>query len=402
MTHEGPDELDELGGQPGLRARRRSDGRRTRPSSSASSSEAAAARAAGEVRRRRALLHGDRLHRRRAGRPRRYGRVLGHDAEARTVTVRGRHHALRAVRRARPRAAWPSRTWATSPTSRSPAPPPPPPTARAGTSATSRAASSALRLIAGDGSIVEATPSENPEVLDVGPRRARRARDRVDGDAAGRARVPAARHRGADAGRRACSPTSTATCRAPTTSSSTGCPTPGGRSPSATAAPTSRRSRGAGSRSSSTTIAPAPTWRSARCAASAAGGPASSRGWPRSCRRPAGSSTPTAATGSSPARASCTSTRWSTRIPREAIPEALNRVRRARRRARHADQLPGRGARGRARRHPAVDGARPGHRLHRGARVPRHALRRSTSRASSAIMNDYGGRPHWGKMRRRC
>ena len=40
--------------------------------------------------------------------------------------------------------------------------------------------------------------------------------------------------------------------------------------------------------------------------------PAGSRGWPRSSRPRAASSTRTAATGSSPALAGCTSTRWST------------------------------------------------------------------------------------------
>ena len=37
-------------------------------------------------------------------------------------------------------------------------------------------------------------------------------------------------------------------------------------------------------------------------------------------------------------------------------------------------------------------------RLHRGARVPGHRRTTSTSRACEGIMDDYGGRPHWGKM----
>ena len=86
-------------------------------------------------------------------------------------------------------------------------------------------------------------------------------------------------------------------------------------------------------------------------------------------------------------------------IPREACAEALNRVRRVRRRRAAcmlsfpvevrftaADDIPLSTGHGRA------------DALHRRARLSRAWRTSRTSRASSAIMDDYGGRPHWGKL----
>ena len=63
-------------------------------------------------------------------------------------------------------------------------------------------------------------------------------------------------------------------------------------------------------------------------------------------------------------------------IPRDAVPEALNRVRPLVDEVGHPAQLPGRGAGGGAGRHPAVHRPGPGDGLHRRARVPGDAVRR--------------------------
>ena len=135
---------------------------------------------------------------------------------------------------------------------------------------------------------------------------------------------------------------------------------------------------------------------SARCAGSAAASRAGSRGWPRSCRRPGGSSTRTAATGCSRAPAGCTSTRWSTPSrgtpSRGAEPGAA-----AGRRGRHPAQLPRRGAGGGAGRHPAVHRPGPGHGLHRRPRVPGDARTTRTSRASSGSWTPTAGAPTGGR-----
>jgi L-gulonolactone oxidase len=97
-----------------------------------------------------------------------------------------------------------------------------------------------MRLIAGDGSIVECSVEQNPEVL---------AAASVGVGALGIVStitfqaVKAFRLHASRSGSTRCWPTSTGSCRAPTTSSSTGCPTRAGRSRSGTGAPTSRRSR---------------------------------------------------------------------------------------------------------------------------------------------------------------
>ena len=46
----------------------------------------------------------------------------------------------------------------------------------------------------------------------------------------------------------------------------------------------------------------------------------------------------------------------------------------------------------------AVDRLRPRHRLHRGARVPRARRTSQYFQGVERIMDDYGGRPHWGKL----
>ena len=137
---------------------------------------------------------------------------------------------------------------------------------------------------------------------------------------------------------------------------------------------------------------------SARCAGSVGAGRSGSRGWPRPCRRRARS---TYVDQSYRVFASPRLVRFyemEYAIPREACAEALNRVRALRRGRGPAAQLPGRGALHRARRHPAVDGHGRPVVLHRRPRVRGHGVRAATSRASSAIMDDYDGRPHWGKL----
>ena len=69
------------------------------------------------------------------------------------MTVAGRHPAVEAERRRWPATAWRSRTWATSPTSRSPGPRRRPPTAPGCASATSSSRIVGLRLVTGDGSV---------------------------------------------------------------------------------------------------------------------------------------------------------------------------------------------------------------------------------------------------------
>ena len=96
-----------------------------------------------------------------------YDRVLDGRPGGRTVTVAGRHPAVAAERRAGRATAWPSRTSATSPTSRSPAPPRPPPTAPACASATCRAASSGCASSPATARWSRPPPDQNPDVLDV-------------------------------------------------------------------------------------------------------------------------------------------------------------------------------------------------------------------------------------------
>ena len=142
---------------------------------------------------------------------------------------------------------------------------------------------------------------------------------------------------------------------------------------------------------------PARTSASARCAASGAGAPASSRGSPRSCRRPAACEYTDRSDKvfTSPRRVHFYEMEYG--IPREAIPEALNRVRRlvdeagiqlsfpVEVRVVAPDDIPLSTAHGRATGYIAVH-------VYRG--TPYDAYFQGVER----IMDGYGGRPHWGKM----
>ena len=85
-------------------------------------------------------------------------------------------------------------------------------------------------------------------------------------------------------------------------------------------------------------------------------------------------------------------------IPRDAIPEALNRVRRLVDEAGHPAELPGRGAGGGARRHPAVDRPRAGPPGYIAVHVYQGTPYDAYFQGVERIMDSYGGRPHWGKM----
>ena len=85
-------------------------------------------------------------------------------------------------------------------------------------------------------------------------------------------------------------------------------------------------------------------------------------------------------------------------IPREALPEALNRVRRLVDEIGHPAQLPGGGAGRRARRHPAVDRLRARASGYIAVHVYQGTPYDAYFQGVERIMDGYGGRPHWGKM----
>ena len=85
-------------------------------------------------------------------------------------------------------------------------------------------------------------------------------------------------------------------------------------------------------------------------------------------------------------------------IPRAACGEALNRIRALRRGQRPPPELPGRGALHRRRRHPAVDRQRAASRATSPSTSSRAWSYRPYFEGVERIMDDYDGRPHWGKL----
>ena len=255
-----------------------------------------------------------------------------------------------------------------------------------------------LRLVTADGSVVDCSADENADVFDVARvglgalgRRCRRSRS----NACPRSGCTRSRSRCRST---TCSPTSTASWTPPTTSSSTGCPTRVGRSPSATRR-TDEPIAAAGRRKEFVDDILVPN--------AAFGGDVPARP-PLAPRHPATRqgmpSTSSMVEYTDRSDKVFTSPRlvhfyeMEYAIPREAIPEALNRVRAL------VDRL------GRARSaSPSRSASSPpttsrcrrptgGRRATSRCTCTRHTPYDQYFQGVEAIMNDYGGRPHWGKL----
>ena len=149
----------------------------------------------------------------------------------------------------------------------------------------------------------------------------------------------------------------------------------------------------------SATSGSARTWRSAPCVAS---GGAFRPLAPRIAKldhlggRPSATSS-IAATRSSAARASVRFLEMEYGIPLDAVPEAIGRIDALVRTASVPAVVPDRGAGVGGRRHPAVDRERSRvgvDRVHQYIGAPYEAYFQGVEQ----IMNDYDGRPHWGKL----
>ena len=341
----------------------------------------------GSRRGRRPLLHLHRLHRRRAGRPRRA--TAGCSATTpppAQVTVRGRHPARTGCPTSSTAAASPSRTWATSTASPSPG------ATQTATHGTGRASATCPRRSSACGSspptasVLECSADENADVFDAARVGLGALGVLVDGDAAVRARRSACTPSRSRAASTTCSPTST--------SSSTGndhfefywvphtrwALTKRNRRTDEPARPRRHVPASASTTSPSTTSPSALLCRVGRRrpspdpAAGARSIPSTGRARLRRTARDR--------VFTSPRNVRFYEMEYA--IPREALPEALNRGAQAGRRASGmrisfpvevrvtaADDIPLSTAHG------------PRHRLHRRARVPGHAVRRRTSPASS-------------------